>query len=416
MSQDDMKSETDFPLVSIVIPAYNAEPFFDECLSSVEGQTYRNLEIIIVDDGSTDGTLEIATSHAEHDSRIVVVSQQNQYAGVARNNGMDLATGEYICFLDADDVFRPKMIERMVCRAEESRSDIVVCRSAHLDNVTHAVSSIDYSLCLVDLKKEYSGAELKDVMFRFCVGWPWDKLYRLSYVKRVGLRFQPLRTTNDAYFVFLSLIYAGRIVFVDEEFVLHRTNNSNSLEYSRGKSSKNALVAASAIKDNLCQNGLYSDFERSYVNWVVNFFAWNIKTLTGDAKTEFVSMVKSEVTPLIPGHIDGSYFFLKRDAAIADLLKMDPVQALSKAIDLAFKEEDLTNEMAVVREEARRSKMEHQLEIDRLSSMVDTLNTQLSEEREAKLALEESTSYKVGKAIMALPCKIKDATLRFRDR
>ena len=97
--------------ISMIIPVYNVAPYLRQCMDSLVNQTYSNIEIICVDDGSTDASLGILRQHAEKDARVKILQQKNQYAGVARNNGMAAATGEYYMFLDADDFFEPELLE-----------------------------------------------------------------------------------------------------------------------------------------------------------------------------------------------------------------------------------------------------------------------------------------------------------------
>ena len=113
--------------ISIIIPAYNIEGYLGKCLDSVLKQTYQNLEVIVVDDGSTDKTTEILDKYAEKDTRIVAVHQKNQGVSAARNHGLDLATGELIGFVDGDDIIEPDMYEILVKILEEKKVDIAHC-------------------------------------------------------------------------------------------------------------------------------------------------------------------------------------------------------------------------------------------------------------------------------------------------
>ena len=115
--------------VSVVIPVYNVENYLRESLDCVVNQTLRDIEIICVDDGSKDSSLEILQEYAQKDSRVKILTQQNQFAGVARNNGLKIATGEYIIFLDSDDIFDLQMLEKMYYRAVETSADVTVCES-----------------------------------------------------------------------------------------------------------------------------------------------------------------------------------------------------------------------------------------------------------------------------------------------
>ena len=111
--------------VSVVMPVYNVENYIEECLDSLINQTLKEIEIICVDDGSTDGTLKLLYKYEEADSRVKIIQQQNQYAGVARNNGMKHAVGEYIIFLDSDDFFEKTMLEKMYNEAKRTEADLV---------------------------------------------------------------------------------------------------------------------------------------------------------------------------------------------------------------------------------------------------------------------------------------------------
>ena len=113
-------------LVSVIVPVYNVLPYLRESLDSVINQTYKDLEIIIVDDGSTDGSDAVCEEYAK-DSRVKVIHQKNHGLSAARNVGLDIARGDYIAFLDSDDVYLPDMIQTMVEGIQKSQADVVVC-------------------------------------------------------------------------------------------------------------------------------------------------------------------------------------------------------------------------------------------------------------------------------------------------
>ena len=115
------------PVVSVIIPVYNLENYLDTCLDSVGRQTYGDFEAIVVDDGSTDGSQAVALSHAERDARIVVISTVNQGAARARETGIRHAQGDYICFLDGDDVWDSRMLEKLVAAIGENGGYDIVC-------------------------------------------------------------------------------------------------------------------------------------------------------------------------------------------------------------------------------------------------------------------------------------------------
>lgn len=114
----------DTPKISVIIPVYNAEKYLEKCLDSILQQTFREIEVICVDDGSQDASKQILRRYASQDARVIVVEQKNMYAGVARNRGMELAKGKYLIFLDADDFFHPDMLRRAYACSEQYRADI----------------------------------------------------------------------------------------------------------------------------------------------------------------------------------------------------------------------------------------------------------------------------------------------------
>ena len=114
-------------IVSIIIPVYNAEKYLGYCLNSIVSQTYKNLEIILVNDGSTDDSLKICNNYAFFDSRVRVINIANRGVSNARNVGLKAATGEYIEFADADDVLNPQMVATLVDKMDTYQSDIIIC-------------------------------------------------------------------------------------------------------------------------------------------------------------------------------------------------------------------------------------------------------------------------------------------------
>ena len=117
------------PLVSVIIPVYNVEKYLNQCLDSVIAQTLTDIEIICVNDSSTDGSLGILEEYEKKDKRIRVVTQPNSGAGAARNRGLSMASGKYLSFLDSDDFFEPDMLELAYQKAEEDSADFVVFNS-----------------------------------------------------------------------------------------------------------------------------------------------------------------------------------------------------------------------------------------------------------------------------------------------
>ena len=158
--------------VSVIIPAYNAHEYIGECLNSVLAQTLSDIEILVVDDGSTDDTLSCVQAFAATDSRIKVFSQQNQYAGVARNRGISEASGQFLYFLDADDWIEPDALRVMVDSANLYESDIVVARSEAFENRSGSAWMLGYALNGVPYESVLKPADYAEHLFQYFMGWP----------------------------------------------------------------------------------------------------------------------------------------------------------------------------------------------------------------------------------------------------
>lgn len=271
--------------VSVVIPVYNAEKYLPECMESILSQTYKNIEIICVDDGSTDKSAEIIKSFQNGDKRIELIQQTNQYAGAARNNGFDAAEGDYVIFLDADDYFEQNLVEKMAAAIYEKNADIVICRSRGFDERLKKEHELGGALNLEILpeKDVFSKKDIPDKIFQLTAGWAWDKMYRTGFIREKNLRFQDIRAAEDQLFVDLSLGEAEAVTVVKEILVIHRTNVVSSLEYKKDQFWHCGYEMLTAEKKELEKRGLFQLLEKSFVNRAAGYIGWYANTITTPA-------------------------------------------------------------------------------------------------------------------------------------
>ena len=170
--------------VSVIIPVYNAEKYLEECLDSLLRQTFTDMEIICVDDGSTDSSAEILKRFQEKDRRIRVLFQENQYAGIARNNGMKIAQGEYLLFLDADDFFEDTLLEKIYSQGKKMGADIVLFGAKQYNEKTGCVSPASWYLKKDAVPEEnpFSRKTQDTDIFAITTPAPWTKLFRKEFV------------------------------------------------------------------------------------------------------------------------------------------------------------------------------------------------------------------------------------------
>jgi len=212
------------PRVSVIMPVYNAEKYLESSIESILNQTFQDIEIICVDDGSTDDSLNILRTFKEKDLRIKILEQSNLYAGIARNNAMKIAKGNYLIFLDSDDIFKSDMIEKAYKRAIDVDADIVVFGGYYFEN--DIKKSFDFpALLRTDMVFDDNVFEPNDsfeYIFNFTTPAPWNKLFKREFIEKNNLYFQKYKRVNDLYFVKISLALAKRIGIVDEKLIYYR--------------------------------------------------------------------------------------------------------------------------------------------------------------------------------------------------
>ncbi len=269
------------PKVSVIIPVYNTEKYLRECLDSVVNQTLKDIEIICVDDGSTDSSPEILREYAEKDSRIKVFSQEKSNAGAARNVGLSMATGYYLAFLDSDDYYDRTMLERMSDCARDSAVDVVVCRFKAYYEDTGALKNIDWSVKkrLLPEKKFFTFRDIEQDCFQSILGFNWDKLIKRSLVEENAIRFQSQPVYNDALFTYSALVSAETVTVLDEALVFHRYRSAqNSIGDRRGNYIDCAYSFLSGLKDFLNHAGNYDLYDRDFINYVIHMFRVDLTT------------------------------------------------------------------------------------------------------------------------------------------
>lgn len=306
------------PKVSVIIPVYNAQAYLEDCLDSIAGQTLKEIEIICVDDGSTDDSPTILERYAARDPRFLILRQENKGAGAARNHGLRYARGTFLSILDCDDFFEPDMLERGYEAGVSGNADIVVLGCDHYDSQTRAFSPCDYSINknILPQKAVFSPQDVQQDLFKLFVGWSWDKLFRRSFVTEQQLQFQEQRTSNDLLFVFSAIVLAERIT-VEPKIYAHHRRIGGSLSVTREKSWGCFHDALVALREQMQKSGIYDRFERDFKNYYVHFSLWNLETLKEPAHTLLYNKLREEWFDEmgLTGH-PRSYFYNKREYAL----------------------------------------------------------------------------------------------------
>ena len=294
------------PKVSVIIPVYNVEEYLRECLDSVVNQTLKEIEIICVDDGSTDNSLEILKEYAKKDSRITVITQQNLHAGVARNAGLAVARGEYVHFLDSDDWIDKEAYQEIL--QDINGSDIGVFTGVRIDYKLKQEMDMTW-LASSKLNGAYNTAELYNNLYTLFSPEIWNKLYRLHFLKKFNLYFQNIVSCNDVYFSYATLGLSQAIYVKQSKFYHYRFNTGKQITSIRHKYPLNILYALNEVKKTLEKNGKIEQLETSLQNAAVNDIIYSIKKcksieyisqyakfFTGKKSEDYVNTIKKSMT------------------------------------------------------------------------------------------------------------------------
>lgn len=242
--------------ISVIIPVYKVEKYLDRCIRSVVDQSYRNLEIILVDDGSPDQCGKICDEWAEKDKRIKVIHKENGGLSDARNAGLDIATGEYIGFVDSDDYIHPEMYRKMHERAKESNADLIMCNFFRVDEL-NKMCAFNENVCedgFIDKR-----IALKNICKYSSYVAVWNKLYKRHLFQ--DIRFPKGKLEEDRFVMPCIYDNCSIIVSVSEKYYYY-VQTSDSI--SRGNKTVRHLdgVEADYLFLRHCEEKGYSELLR----------------------------------------------------------------------------------------------------------------------------------------------------------
>lgn len=264
--------------ISIIVPCYNVEKYISRCVKSIINQTYgiENLEIILIDDASTDNTFSIIDTFKNMypDSIVPVRFENNRRQGAARNVGLEFARGEYITFVDADDVIAPDMIERMHCAIVEQDCEQVQCGhrdfwGGDIPDGKRGSEHFRWDLNEVDKRKNFILRSMTCIV--------WSRLFKRSFFDRTKLRFLEGVFFEDAHFAGMCSLLLDSFYYLDEELYYY-FHNDNGTMHSQYDSKKNLehIYVSNAIIEELKERGIYGEVQEKYGYELEAFYFWMI--------------------------------------------------------------------------------------------------------------------------------------------
>lgn len=399
------------PKASIIIPCYNAEKYLPDTLMSARNQTERDIEIICVDNNSTDATRDILEQAAAEDSRIQVLEEKTAGEGPARQKGFVAATGKWLYFLDADDLMEPQLLEHAIARGENTDADLVIFRTLTLNDVTGEVLPIGCSYMREWLPEEidvFDPHEWPKRILNSSQNWVHNKLFRASYVHERNLSFQPLHRTADLLFTCRALTEARRIALLEEYLHRFRINNANSAMATSDRYPLDFYEALIALRDTLKEQGAWELYHDSYISWAAISVIANLevaRSLEGFA-TIANKMKKGGLQELDLADADISSLESPwHQQRIQDILHL-PLTELVFAhyADLKIRHDGCEDHASRVRMENAKLHSE----IDELNRRIAELEHQVELKETAIEGFEHSTSFHVGRCITAPARGLRD--------
>jgi glycosyltransferase involved in cell wall biosynthesis len=267
--------------ISIIIPVYNVEKYLRECLDSIVNQSFKDIEIICVNDGSTDNSLEILNEYAQKDSRFVVISQENQGQGVARNNAINIANGEYILFIDPDDWIEKEALETLYNFAKEKLAQVVKFNYKEYNDYSKKFENINFAE-LVKSKYSY------DLISTPIYNWKnfkkgclinldlhsWSYFYSTDFIKENALKFAPTRKGEDHLFALGATLLAEKVHYLDSYLYFYRYRQGSAV-HTQDKYNLQVFDNIRLMKEFLIEHSLYDELKDEYEVYIKQVLLWH---------------------------------------------------------------------------------------------------------------------------------------------
>lgn len=275
--------------ISIVIPVYNVEKYLKEALESIINQTYKNLEILLVDDGSKDSSGIICDEYAEKDNRVKVFHQENKGLSGARNTALSNATGKYIMFIDSDDTFELNACEKMYNAIEKHKADFVIGNYIYIDEDGTKWNKAVFS----EEKYDEFKLSIKDYEKSFYImnSGVWNKIFRKSFLDNLQIKFEEGLPAEDAIFTTYCFIKSTNVYYIPSIVYNYRQRKSDSISVELTHSYFSGINKAYNIIYNNFKNNNELEYYRYFYAKSMNYILYKFIDSTKISKEEKIEII-----------------------------------------------------------------------------------------------------------------------------
>lgn len=291
---------SDNELISIVVPVYNVEKYLKRCLDSLVNQTYKNIEIILVNDGSTDSSLEICKGYAKKDSRVKIISKKNEGLGYTRNEGINIAKGIYIAFIDSDDYVDENFYEKLYVSAKKYNSDMVYASFKSVDKNNKMRTTFNIKLN----KQVYIGEDIKtNILYNVIENNGNHKrlpmsacmiLYKKEIIDKYNIRFLSERqyASEDLIFNLEFILKANTISIVNNAYYYYCYNQNSLTRKYKADRFKKVMIMYDYLKDFMKKEHLFEDTKKGINTYVISQIRTCIKLEKYNNKKDALNNLK----------------------------------------------------------------------------------------------------------------------------
>ena len=286
--------------VSVILPVYNVGMYLGKCLDSLINQTLNEIEIICINDGSTDNSLEILEKYAQNDPRIKIIDKENEGQGVARNIGIDMAQGKYIGFVDPDDWVSTQMFEKMFTQAENLNSDIVICNFIKYEEENNKILRPKYfekitkptKTTRIDVEEGKVDRQIVDDSLLVSPCYSVNRIYKTQLLKSNNIKFSQSKCYEDVMFVLKSHLATDNISYIPQPFYFYRIRSGSTLRNIKNLSTYSIHIFKE-LSEYLQEKNIFDKYYDNYKYFVMMNIIWKDEQFSRKEKQELFANLKN---------------------------------------------------------------------------------------------------------------------------